>query len=134
MNAGNAFFDSNVLIYLMASGEKPARARELLIGGGTVSVQVLNEIAAVAHRKIRLEWDAIREVLAAVRFACTVHPLSLSTHDRGLTIAQRLRFSVYDSMIVSSALEAGCTTLFSEDLQHGQRVEDLTIRNPFLNL
>jgi predicted nucleic acid-binding protein len=70
--------------------------------------------------------------LTQVRAVCTVEPLSIETHERGLAIAARYGLSVYDAMIVASALLAGCKKLFSEDLQHGQIFErQLTVRNPF---
>ena len=63
---------------------------------------------------------------------CAVEPLTIETHERGLTIASRYGLSVYDAMIVSSALLAGCTLLYSDDMQHGQVFDRrLTVRNPF---
>jgi predicted nucleic acid-binding protein len=134
MKEADAFFDSNVLLYLASTGPKPARSRELLDAGGIVNVQVLNEFAAVTRGKFAMPWLDIHEILAIVHFACRVEPLSLRTHVRGLAISQRYRFGIYDSMIVAAALEAGCVTLFTEDMQHGQRIEGLTIRNPFADL
>jgi predicted nucleic acid-binding protein len=59
--------------------------------------------------------------------------VDVETHERGVDIAERWRFSIYDSLIVGAALRAGCSTLYSEDLQHGQTIDQLTIRNPFAN-
>ena len=71
--------------------------------------------------------------LATVRTVCRTHPLTLETHERALEIAERYRFSVYDSLIVASARLACCKTLYAEDLQHLQVIEgQLTIINPFL--
>ncbi len=133
MNAVEAFLDTNVLLYLLSGDEAMAnRAEELIAAGGVISVQVLNEFASVASRKLGMSWAEIREVLETVRSICCIEPLSLETHDRGLAVAERYGFSVYDSMILASALVAGCTTLFSEDLQDGQRIDDrLTVRYPF---
>jgi predicted nucleic acid-binding protein len=129
------FFDSNVVLYLVAGDDRKAdRAESLLAAGGSVSVQVLNECASVARSKFNLSWTEVREILQAVRSVCTVHPITIEAHLRGIAIAERFGFRVYDSMIVAAALEARCRTLFSEDLQHGQRIDGLTIRNPFLNL
>jgi predicted nucleic acid-binding protein len=55
----------------------------------------------------------------------------VDTHDQALRIAERYGFQIYDSLIVAAALEAGCTTLYSEDMQDGQSIDTLTIRNPF---
>jgi predicted nucleic acid-binding protein len=133
MSGGEDFFDSNVVLYLLSADTvKADRAEELLALGGTISVQVLNEFVAVASRKLRMPWAEIREVLAQIRAVCAVEPISIETHERALRIAERYGLSVYDSLIVSAALLAGCKTLHSEDLQDGQVIErQLTIRNPF---
>jgi predicted nucleic acid-binding protein len=133
MNAANAFFDTNVLLYLLSEdAAKADRAEGLLADGGVISVQVLNEFAAVASRKLGLSWPEIRELLETAQSLCRVEPLTIATHERGLTIAERYGFSVYDSLIVSSALLAGCSVLWTEDLQDGQRIEDqLTVKSPF---
>jgi predicted nucleic acid-binding protein len=81
-----------------------------------------------------MDWTEIHEMLQIIRIACRVEPVSLRTHVRGLAIAERFAFRIHDSMIVAAAVEAGCATLFSEDMQHGQRIERLTIRNPFAEL
>ena len=133
-SAADVFFDSNLLLYLASRDAKAARARDLLDRGGTVSVQVLNEFASVARRKFKMDWTEIHEMLQIIRIACRVEPVSLRTHVRGLAIAERFAFRIHDSMIVAAAVEAGCATLFSEDMQHGQRIERLTIRNPFAEL
>jgi len=131
MNA-DPFLDSNLLLYLLsAEPEKADRAEALLAAGGTVSVQVLNEFAAVARRKAHLDFAEIRVALGVVRSTCAVVPLDLETHALGLDVAERYRFSVYDGLIVAAALRAGCTVLYSEDLQHGQTIDGLTIRSPF---
>jgi len=133
MTAAEVFFDTNVVFYLLSEdAAKADRAEELLSAGGRVSVQVLNEFAAVASRKLRMGWTDIGEILTQVRAVCQVEPLSIETHERGLAIAARYGLSVYDAMIVASALLAGCKNLYSEDLQHGQIFEQqLTVRNPF---
>jgi len=133
MSAAEVFFDSNVLLYLLSGDPTKAdRAEAMLAAGGTISVQVLNEFASVASRKLGMSMPEIREFLGVVRAVCTVEPISEATHDRGLAVSERYGFSIYDSMIVASALLAGCATLFSEDLQDGQVIDDqLTVRNPF---
>lgn len=133
MNAADVFYDTNVVLYLL-SGEvaKSGRAEELLSAGGRISVQVLNEFAAVASRKLGMRWPEIREILAGVRAVCPVESIAIETHERGLAVAARYGLRIYDAMIVASALLAGCKVLYSEDLQHGQVFErQLTVRNPF---
>ena len=132
MNASEVFLDSNIVLYLTSPSEvKAARVESLLAAGPIISVQVLNEFAAVARRKFRMEWLEIREMLSTIRAVCTVYPVSIGIHERGIRIAERYGFGVYDSMIVAAALEAGCSTLYSENMQDGQAIDRLRIRNPF---
>lgn len=127
------FFDTNILLYLLsADPAKAQRAEELVAEGGWVSVQVLNEFASAASRKLRMSIPEIRECLEPIRSICAVEPVTVETHTRGLDVAERYGFSIYDSMIIAAALLAGCDTLYSEDLQDGQRIDGLLIRNPFL--
>lgn len=134
MPGAEAFFDTSVLLYLLSGDTAKAdRIESLLEGGGNVSVQVLNEFAVVARGKLGLSFDEIREVLGTVRALCRVHPLTVETHERALAIAERYRFSIYDSAIAASALMADCKTLYVEDLQHRQRIEaQLLVINPFM--
>ena len=128
------FLDSNVLLYTLAADDPRAPiAADLLGKGGVISVQVLNEVANVARRKLRLSWAEVAEAVAALRVLfATPLPLTLATHTAALTVAERYQLSFYDALIVASALEAGCTTLLSEDLHDGLIVaECLTIQNPF---
>ena len=133
MAAAKIFIDSNVLLYLLsADSMKADTAEAILRTGGLISVQVLNEIANVALRKLDMSWAEINQFLAPVRSLYTVQSLTVETHDRGREVAERYGLSVYDSMIVSAALLAGCTTLYSEDMQHGLLVDkQLRIANPF---
>ena len=128
------FFDSNVLIYAMASGDpRRERAQQLVAQGGVISVQVLNEFVAVARRKMRMPWENVIEALDAVRilFPSPVS-ITLDTHEAALKIAQQCGFGIYDALIAASALESNCSSLYSEDLQNGQVIDGrLTIRNPF---
>jgi predicted nucleic acid-binding protein len=133
MSGGDAFLDTSVVLYLLsADARKADRVEALLDAGGVISVQVLNELAAAAKGKLGLSWLEIREVLSVLRELCSTWPLTEDVHDRGIEIAQRYGFSVYDSMIVAAAESAGCTTLYTEDLQDRQVIDGtLTIRNPF---
>lgn len=134
MNAGEVFFDTNILLYLLSSdAAKAERVEELLSRGGFISVQVLNEMASVVTRKLKMSWAETFEILSLIRTLCKVEPITVATHEQGLLLAQRYRFSIYDAMIAASAIHAGCDTLLTEDLQNGQRIENmLTIRNPFM--
>jgi predicted nucleic acid-binding protein len=131
-----AFFDTNIFLYLLsADSEKADRAEALIATGGTISVQVLNEFATVASRKLRMSWTDIREVLGTIRAVCRVESLSLETHELGISISQRYGYSVYDSMILAAAWLAECRIVYTEDLQHGQMIDDrIKIVNPFSDL
>ena len=128
-----SFFDTNVLVYL-ASGDaaKADRAEATVARGGAISVQVLNELANVARRKMQMSWADTHAFLSTLRGLLTVHPLTLEIHETGLDLAERYRLSTFDAMIAASALQAGCDTLWSEDMQHGMTIDGrLRIANPF---
>ena len=128
----SAFFDTNVLLYAVRPEDPRAeRARRLLADGGLISVQALNEFANVARCKLRQPWGEINEKLGAVRALCEVKPLTVATHERALALAERYGYRIYDALQLASAIENGCSILYTEDLQHGQQIEGLTIRNPF---
>jgi predicted nucleic acid-binding protein len=127
------FIDTNVLVYL-ASGDarKADVAERVLSGGGTVSVQVLNELANVARRKMRLDWTETADLLAAVRALVAVEPVTVDTHELGMALAERHGLAIRDAMILAAGLLAGCGTLLSEEMQDGFVVAgEMTVRNPF---
>ena len=133
MNA-KAFFDTNVLIYVVAQDAvRTAPAEALLAAGGLISVQILNEMASVARRKLGMSWKEVTEVLAAVRTLCpSPAPLTIETHEDALRIAAQYGYRIYDALVAATALENDCSTLYTEDLQDGQVIDGrLTIRNPF---
>ena len=129
-----SFFDTNILVYI-ASGDaaKADRAETLVAAGGVMSVQVLNELANVARRKMRLSFAKTHELLDLLRDLLTVHPVTVEIHETGLALAERYGLSIYDAMIAAAALSAGCDTLWSEDMQDGMKIgEGLRIANPFV--
>ena len=128
-----AFLDTNILIYAQGTGSKGEAARQVVLAGGTISVQVLNEFTSVLRRKFGLDWNVIAEAIADLKIALgPIRPIGVSTHSAAVDLARKHGFSFYDSLIVASALEAGCDTLVTEDLQAGRRIGNLTIVNPFL--
>src|SRR5450759_2241085 len=133
MSEVDSFFDTNVLIYLLSKdAAKADRAEALLASVGVVSVQVLNEFASVASRKLAMTIPEIREILSTIQGVCIVKPLDIETHKLGLELAERYGFSIYDGMIVAAAVRAECTILYTEDLQQGQMIAKLQFRNPFV--
>lgn len=126
------FADTNVILYLLDDGRKAERAEAILGQRPRISVQVLNEALVNCRRKAGLSWEETGTFLAGVRALCPVEDLTLHTHDIGRALAERYGFSVHDATIVSSALIAGCRTVWSEDMQDGLLVEGrLRIVNPF---
>ncbi len=133
MSGADSFFDTSVLLYLLSTDPiKADRVENLLSARGVISVQVLNEFSAVALRKLRMPLIEVREILDTIRRVCDVEPITVETHDRGLAVCERYGFSLYDSMLVAAALISGVGILYSEDLQHGQVIDDqLRVTNPF---
>ena len=128
------FLDTNVLVYAYSQGDhRTAIARRLLLDGGVVSVQALNEFASVARSKLAMTWAEVQEAIEAIVILCpNPRPLSLETHRRALELCGRYGFSIWDGLIVAAAAEARCSILLTEDLQHGRVVEGMRIENPFL--
>lgn len=122
-----------MLIYALSEGDSRAVvAEELLAAGGIVSVQVLNEFASVARRKLDMSWPEVTQALEAMRALCEPPmPVSIEMHEGAIAIAQRYGYQIYDALILAAALQAGCAVLYSEDMQDGQQIESLTICNPF---
>ncbi len=129
----SVFLDSNVLLYVASRDVNKAETALALIGaGGCISLQVLNDVANVAYRKMGMTWREIDEFLSLFKAVLTVHPLSVTTHETGLAVAERYGVSLYDAMTVASAMEFGCETLWSEDMHDGlQIMGGPVIRNPF---
>jgi len=118
----DSFFDTNVLIYV-ASGDaaKADRAEAVIAAGGSISVQVLNELANVARRKMQMSWADTHALLNMTRGLMTVHRLTLETHETGLALAERYGLSTYDAVIAASALRAGCAVVGGYAKRHDTR-------------
>ena len=137
MRAEN-FIDSNIFVYMFdrSAPAKRQRARELVDvflqdGTGCISYQVVQETLNVVGRILGPDSDQLAQLLDDILFPLWQIDPSESLYRSGLNIQVRYGFSFYDSLIVAAALEAGCSTLYSEDMQDGQQIEGLTIRNPF---
>ena len=132
------FIDTNIFIYLFdeTSDEKQGIAEELIRqalenGSGGISYQVVQETINILSRKLKASSEQTRWMLDNVLEPLWRVNLTRMLVRRALELQSRYRFSFYDSLIVAAALDAGCKTLYTEDLQHGQQVEGLTIVNPF---
>ena len=137
--SADSFLDTNIIIYRLESSDlkKCKRAEELvqsglLEGRCCISQQVLREALNVAIKKLNFSFeDAERLLNKTLLPLCKVTPMA-PLYRRSLNIQSRYRYSFYDSLIIAAALEADCKTLYSEDMQHGQHIEQLIIENPFL--
>jgi predicted nucleic acid-binding protein len=128
-----SFFDTNVLVYAALENERKAgRAQQLVAEGGTISVQILNEAANVARRKLRLSWPDTHAFLETIKAVLNVRPITLQVHEAGMLLAQKSQLAIYDAVIVASALDANCDTLWSEDMHDGMVFENrLKVIDPF---
>jgi predicted nucleic acid-binding protein len=134
MTTTETFFDTNVVVHALVAGTPlTGRSLALLATGGTVSVQVLNECANTMRRKFAANWHQTTRASERIRALCTVVPVTVDTHARGLALAERYQLHLYDGMIVAAAQLAGCTTLYSDDMHDGLVIDALTIRNPYAN-
>lgn len=138
---GLFFMDTNILVYGFDSTapRKKEIARQLIAGAlatrnGIISTQVVQEFVSLALRKFAQPMSVAE---CRVYLQATLLPLcqyfpSLSSYDRALLIVQETGYHFYDALIVTAAVESGCRTLYSEDLQHGRVIQGLSIVNPFL--
>ena len=129
------FLDTNVVVFLY-SGDEPEKQTAALSlienNEAIVSTQVLSELANTLSRKFSLPYEVVAQAVAEVQEGSTVSLVMPETIAQALTLAKKYQYSYYDSQILASALLAGCSTLFTEDIQHGQLIENsMTICNPF---
>ncbi len=129
------FFDSNILIYCYSNSEQEKRAiaRQLIAENNSmISTQVLQELTNTLTKKFKFSYG---EAAILVKESCQNNNLHINTEDtilQACDIAQRYGFSFFDSLVISAALETECSILYSEDMNHDQKIYNrLTIINPF---
>lgn len=137
---GLFFLDTNVFVYSFdtTSPDKQQVAQNLIQQSvatrrGIISSQVAQEFLNVALRKFAhpMSVSEARQFLQLVLMPLCQHYPSTDFYDRALLLKDNTGYSFYDALIVTAAVEVGCRTLFSEDLQDGHKIGDLTIINPF---
>jgi predicted nucleic acid-binding protein len=138
---GKFFLDTNILIYTFdeKNAEKRNRARSLVASAlaesmGVISYQVAQEFLNAALRRFSkplMPSDAERYLTVVLEPLCAVFA-SVELFHQAIDISGRLKYAFYDSLVIASALQAGCSVLYSEDLQHGQKIGSLQILNPFI--
>ena len=134
------FLDTNVFIYTL-SNRFPTKQKQALAlvgealeeGSGIISFQVVQEFLNVAlHKSERpFSWEEchqyFEEVLGPL---CGVYP-DPQLYRKAIQLKHETGYRFYDALIVAAALEGGCKTLYSEDLQDGRKIAGLSIKNPF---
>lgn len=130
------FLDSNIILYALGDDEtKRVITTELLAAWPTTSTQVLNECSHILRRKLKLSPERVAEELENVIDVVKLVDVGLYEIRTAWMLAARYGFSHYDSLIVATSLSAGCVTLYTEDMQHGQVIDErLTLINPFLRV
>ena len=132
-----SFIDTNVLIYAEASDEPAKRQAALALlkqlyesASGVLSTQVLQEYCNVALKKLKLPAAHIRAQLDLYE-QFEVVQITPALIRAGLDLHQTRSVSFYDAIVLASAATAGCSELFSEDLNAGEMVDGVRIINPF---
>lgn len=137
----NYFIDTNIFVYSFDGDEnkKREKAKEIIKnaldnGRGFISIQVIQEFYNVATKKFKvpLAIHAAKEYLEKVFMQLNVVYPSYNFISTGLDISTATKYSFYDSLIISAALKSSCSILLTEDMQHGQEIQNLRIENPFL--
>jgi len=128
------FIDTNIIIYSLGNTSKKTHlAAKLFVSSPFISTQVLSETANVASKRLAIPISEIRKLITALESMCKVEIISLPTIHTALDIQGIYRFSLYDILIVATALGAECEILYSEDMQNGQEIEGrMRIINPFV--
>lgn len=130
---GKPFFDTNILIYAFSDDPRANKAEMLLRSGGVISVQVLNEFVNVSRYKTKRTWPEIEQALQQFQTLLDPPlPLTAAFNAKAIALARNDGFAFYDGLIVAAAMQAGCEILYTENMQHGRRVGDLLMSNPFL--
>ena len=130
------FLDSNLLIYLATSeGEKYNRINSILNADETafISIQVLNEFTAACLKKQLLDHFQIEKYVHEYKLRFETVDVNFATVSKCFAIREKHKYSWYDSLIITTALQNNCKILYSEDMQHNQLIENsLKIVNPFV--
>lgn len=127
------FLDSNILLYAIGNDKyKKNLSIELIKKTPVITIQVLNEISNIMIRKLKLSYQDIHRIINFIIQKCDINSIDIITVRKALDISEKYKYSYYDSLIIASALENNCNILYTEDMHHGQNIENiLKIINPF---
>lgn len=133
---GDMFVDTNILIYAYSDTEleKKKKALSLLTTESVViSTQVVNEFIWVMTRKFNVAFGSLKFIIDNIFDLYKVCIINKSSVLKAIDLSKRLNFSYWDSLMLASALEAGCTIFYTEDLQDGQNIyNQIIVINPFI--
>ncbi|MCE7041103.1 PIN domain-containing protein [Dyadobacter sp. CY312] len=134
MISANCFLDSNVILYLFdEEGRKREKAESLVSSVPYINSQVLVEVGNICKRKFGYSKSDITNIWSDLLMDCICVDIGDATMKYAIELIKRYDFQLFDSIIVASALEMKCVTLFSEDMQDGMVIDEvLTIVNPFI--
>lgn len=130
----NFFLDTNIIIYALGNNvEKKEISIKLIEQKPVISTQVINELANICIKKLRLDLINVGKIITNISESCSVSLINNVTIQNALKLAKSYHFSYFDSLILASALESECKIIYSEDLQHNQLINKrLRIINPFI--
>ncbi|GHT48095.1 twitching motility protein PilT [Spirochaetia bacterium] len=133
------FIDTNIIVYARENDDLTKNKiannlfkNELANKSIFISVQVLNELYS-SLTKHKVPHDEIAKLISDLQYDVQVSPITTSLVNDALVLKKKYKYSWWDSLILASSLENECSTVYSEDMQDGQLIENtLTIRNPFV--
>jgi len=130
----NYFCDSNIFLYAFSKQDedKQKLASNILLTECTISIQVINEVSSNMIKKLKFDNVVISKFVASCYDKYKIINFEKEIFQKACSIRDKYNISYYDSLILSSAISARCNILYSEDMQHNQKIEDLTIINPFI--
>jgi predicted nucleic acid-binding protein len=134
---GRIFFDTNILVYAHSDLEKDKQevAARLIQSQSEIfiSTQVVQEFVNVFISKLKIEIETVELLCSDLETNFQIFTNDFRTIQKALDVKKRYEFSIWDSLIIAAAIQSGCSILLSEDLQHQQKIDGLTIQNPFFS-
>jgi predicted nucleic acid-binding protein len=130
------FFDTNIVVYLYSATEpdKAQQAQNLVDTHKSliISTQVLNEFVHVCLRKKTLNFKSLHQAIDELEQSFSIVSVTKSTIVYALRLCEEHKYSYFDSLIIASALEHNCSTLYTEDMHNNHLIQNnLRIANPF---
>jgi predicted nucleic acid-binding protein len=129
------FFDTNILVYAHSDMDKSKQkiASEIIENQNEIiiSTQVVQEFLNVFITKLKIDIEVVEEICLDIESNFFIHTNTVDTIRKSLKIKKKYGFSIWDSLIISAAIDSGATILLTEDLHNLQKIEGITIQNPF---